>query len=58
MPLLFESERTDSMPKKIDPQRRARCVRREREHAQEYPTVTAATAARSVSDVVRGLRKQ
>ena len=38
MPLLFESERMDSMPKKIDPQLRARCVRLVREHLQEYPT--------------------
>ena len=42
MPLLFESGRMDSMPKKIDPQLRARCVRLVREHAQEYPTQTAA----------------
>ena len=33
------------MPKKIDPQLRARCVRLVREHQQEYPTLTAATAA-------------
>src|SRR5690625_7841814 len=45
MPLLFESERIDGMPKKIDPQLRARCVRLVREHAQEYPTVTAAVSA-------------
>ena len=45
MPLLFESERMDSMPKKIDAQLRARCVRLVREHAQEYPTLTAATTA-------------
>ena len=45
MPLLFKSERMDSMPKKIDPQLRARCVRLVREHQQEYPTLTAATAA-------------
>ena len=45
MPLLFESERMDSMPKKIDPQLRARCVRLVREHQQEYPTLTAATTA-------------
>ncbi|ATG51640.1 hypothetical protein CFK38_08955 [Brachybacterium vulturis] len=32
------------MSKKIDPQLRARCVRLVREHQQEYPTVTAATA--------------
>ena len=45
MPLLFEFERMDGMPKKIDPQLRARCVRLVRDHAQEYPTLTAATAA-------------
>ncbi len=45
MPLLFESERMDSMPKKIDPQLRARCVRLVREHQQEYPTLTAAVTA-------------
>ena len=45
MPLLFKSERMDSMPKKIDPQLRARCVRLVREHQQEYPTLTAATVA-------------
>src|SRR5699024_2603571 len=37
--------RIDGMPKKIDPQLRARCVRLVREHAQEYPTVTAAVSA-------------
>ena len=45
MPLLFESERIDGMPKKIDPQLRARCVRLVRERQQAYPTLTAATAA-------------
>ena len=45
MPLLFESERMNSMPKKIDPQLRARCVRLVREHQQEYPTLTAAVTA-------------
>ena len=30
------------MPKKIDTQLRARCVRLVREHQQEYPTLTAA----------------
>lgn len=45
MPLLFESERMDSMPKKIDPQLRARCVRLVREHQQEYSTLAAAAAA-------------
>lgn len=33
------------MPKKIDPQLRARCVRLVREHAQEYPTLTAPVTA-------------
>lgn len=33
------------MPKKIDPQLRARCVRLVREHLQEYPTQTAAVTA-------------
>ncbi|MGP9746537.1 transposase [Brachybacterium sp. AOP29-B2-41] len=33
------------MPKKIDPQLRARCVRLARDHQQEYPTLTAAVAA-------------
>ena len=33
------------MPKKIDPQLSARCVRLVREHAQEDPTLTAAVAA-------------
>ena len=45
MLLLFESERTDRQPWKIDPQLRARRVRLVREHQQEYPTLTAATAA-------------
>lgn len=35
----------DKQPWKIDPQLRARCVRLVRDHAQEYPTLTAATAA-------------
>lgn len=45
MPLLFESERLDRQPWKIDPQPRARGVRLVREHQQEYPTLIAATAA-------------
>ena len=45
MPLLFESERIDGMPKKIDPQLRARCVRLVREHRQEYPSQFAAMTA-------------
>ena len=45
MPLLVKSERMDSMPKKIDPQLRARCVRLVREHQQEYPSQFAAVTA-------------
>ena len=45
MPLLFESERMDRQPWKIDPQLRARCVRLVRDHQQEYPTLTAAVTA-------------
>ncbi|ALB04211.1 transposase [Kocuria palustris] len=33
------------MPKKIDPQLRARCAWLVRDHAQEYPTLTAAVTA-------------
>ena len=33
------------MPKRIDPQLRARCVRLVREHQQEYPSLTAACEA-------------
>ena len=33
------------MPKKIDPQLRARCVRLVRDHQQEYPTLTAVVTA-------------
>lgn len=33
------------MAKKIDPQLRTRCVRIVRDHAQEYPTLTAAVTA-------------
>lgn len=33
------------MPKKIDPELRARAVRMVQEHAQEYPSQTAAAAA-------------
>lgn len=33
------------MPKKIDPQLHARCVRLVREQAQEYPDLTAAVTA-------------
>lgn len=45
MPLLFESGRMDSMPKKIDPALRERAVRLVTEHQQEYSSLTAAAAA-------------
>jgi transposase len=35
MPLLFESRRMSSMPKKIDPQVKERCVRQVLEHLPE-----------------------
>ncbi|MGP9746533.1 hypothetical protein [Brachybacterium sp. AOP29-B2-41] len=40
------------MPKKIDPQLRARCMRLVREHQQEYPTLSAATAAVARHEVI------
>lgn len=45
MPLLFESGRMNSMPKRIDSRLRARCVRLVREHLQKYLTLTAAVTA-------------
>jgi transposase-like protein len=45
MPLLFESGRMNSMPKKIDPALRERAVRLVLEHRSEYPTTTAAVLA-------------
>jgi transposase len=45
MPLLFESRRMCTMPKRIDEQLKARAVRLVSEHRGEYPTVTAACAA-------------
>ena len=45
MPLLFESGRMNSMPKKIDPALRERAVRLVMEHHQEYSSLTAASAA-------------
>jgi transposase len=45
MPLLFESGRMNSMPKKIDPALRERAVRLVLEHRAEYPTATAAVQA-------------
>jgi transposase len=43
MPLLFESRRMSSMPKKIDPELKARAERLVPEHRGEYPTLTAAS---------------
>ena len=45
MPLLFESGRMNSMPKKIDSATRERAVRLVLEHQQEYPSLTAAAEA-------------
>jgi transposase len=45
MPLLFESRRMSSMPKKIDPELKARAVRLVTEHRGEYATLTAASQA-------------
>ena len=45
MPLLFESGRMNSMPKKIDPALRERAVRLVLEHRAEYSTTTAAVQA-------------
>ena len=45
MPLLFESGRMNSMPKKIDPALRERAVRLVLEHRAEYLTTTAAVQA-------------
>ena len=45
MPLLFESGRMSSMPKKIDPALRDRAVRLVTEHQQEYSSLTAASEA-------------
>jgi transposase len=44
MPLLFESRRMSTMPKKIDPELKARAVRLVSEHIGEYPSLTAASA--------------
>jgi transposase len=45
MPLVFESRRMSSMPKKIDPELKARAVRLVLELRGEYPTLTAASQA-------------
>src|SRR5665647_3955030 len=44
MPLLFESRRMSTMPKKIDPELKARAVRLVSDHIGEYPSLTAASA--------------
>jgi transposase len=44
MPLLFESRRMCSMPKKIDVELKARAVRLVSKHRGEYPNLAAAAA--------------
>jgi transposase-like protein len=44
MPLLFESRRMSTMPKKIDDELKARAVRLVNEHRGEYSSLTAAAA--------------
>jgi transposase len=45
MPLLYESTRMSTRPKKIDEDLKARAVRLVNDHLAEYPSVTAASAA-------------
>jgi transposase-like protein len=45
MPLLFESQEDVRMPKKINPELKARAVRMVKEHQEDYPSVTAAAQA-------------
>src|SRR5680860_637685 len=45
MPLSSESRRMSAMPKKIDPELKARALRLVSEHLSEYPSLTAASAA-------------
>jgi transposase-like protein len=45
MPLLFESQEDVHMPKKINPELKARAVRMVKEHQEDYPSVTAAAQA-------------
>ena len=45
MPLLFESRRMSTMPKKIDDELKARAVRLVSDHRGEYSSLTAAAAA-------------
>jgi transposase len=44
MPLLFESRRMSTMPKKIDDELKARAVRLVNDHQGEYSSLTAAAA--------------
>src|SRR3954451_11066401 len=44
MPLLFESRRMSTMPKKIDGELKARAVRLVNDHQGEYESLTAAAA--------------
>jgi len=44
MPLLFESRRMSTMPKKIDEELKARAVRLVNDHQGEYSSLTAAAA--------------
>jgi len=44
MPLLFESRRMSTMPKKIDDELKARAVRLVSDHLGEYSSLTAAAA--------------
>ncbi len=51
MPLLFESGRMDSMPKKIEPALRQRAVRLVLEHRTEYRQLTKWSAPLGVKTV-------
>ncbi len=44
MPLLFESRRMSTMPKKIDEELKARAVRLARDHQGDYSSLTAVCA--------------
>jgi transposase-like protein len=44
MPLLFESRRITSLPKRIDDELKARAVRLVNDHQGEYSSLTAAAA--------------
>ncbi len=69
MPLLFESRRMSTMPKKIDEELKARAVRLVNDHQGEYSSLTAAAGGRgqaarcgqgiraSLGDLVPGRRR-